>query len=335
MVRLGIIGTGMMAGIIAESCSVAGIRLHSVLSRTDESSEKFALKYGIKPDRRFSKYEDFFCDSDLDAVYIATPTSEKEKLLRQCIEFGKHVLIEKPFPTTHSMQDLLINAVSRNLIWIDAAHYIHAQWYRQFDELLDKHVGIVNKINTSFFWPDQNSGQIKFNPMLEPYGVAGDLGWYPLRLISKFITSGSIKQIRSILLRDKEDAIVDMNIIGHTDTGTTFTASASYIASSVQQRLEISGSKGRLIIDDFVMPYSGSFVYGTLKPDMRIRVEWGMKPLIDNEELRINISEKQHISMLKAFARFIDNPEDPYIKQLQAECMNTMKLIRLIEGLSS
>lgn len=39
MVRLGIIGTGMMACIIAESCSEAGIKLHSVLSRTAASSE--------------------------------------------------------------------------------------------------------------------------------------------------------------------------------------------------------------------------------------------------------------------------------------------------------
>ncbi|EAS3780405.1 Gfo/Idh/MocA family oxidoreductase [Salmonella enterica subsp. diarizonae] len=331
MVRLGIIGTGMMACIIAESCSEAGIKLHSVLSRTTASSEKFCFKYGIAHDRGFTCSKDFFSDDELDVVYIATPTSEKEKLLSLCIEFNKHALIEKPFPSTLSMQALLDKANSRHLVWVDAAHYIHTLWYKMLDDLLNEYVGIVNKIRASFSWPDKNTGQLKFDPVLEPYGVAGDLGWYPLRIISKFIPCRSINRIHTILLRDDNNSNVDMSAIGHTDTGIVFMASASYTDFVVQQKFEISGSKGRLIINDFVMPYSGSFVYGTLQPDMRVHVERGMKPLIDKKEIVINILEKQHITMLKHLSEFINNPDTPQLKQLQSECINTMDLLRLIE----
>lgn len=331
MVRLGIVGTGMMAGIIANSCSDAGVILHSVLSRTNASSEKFGLRHGVSPERRFSSYEQFFSDTELDVVYIATPTSEKEKLLRLCLQSNKHALIEKPFPSTSSMHDLLMNAEFRHLVWLDAAHYIHAPWYRKLDELIDEHVGVVNRIQASFLWPDQNTEQIKFDHTLEPYGVAGDLGWYPLRIISKFISPASISRMKSILLRGENDVITDMHVIGHTDTGTIFTASASYSGSVVQQRFEISGTKGRLIIDDFVMPYSGSFVYGTLKPDMRVHTEWGMIPLVNKKETVISMPEKQHISMLRNVAAFIESPHSPHLRMLQAECLNTLKLMRFTE----
>lgn len=332
MVKLGIVGTGMMAGIIAESCSEAGVKLHSILSRSAASSKKFCLKFGISRNKGFTLREDFFSDDELDVVYIATPTSEKENLLKLCLEFNKHALIEKPFPSTESMKTLLDKASSRHLVWIDATHYIHTLWYKKLDDLLNEYVGSVNKIHASFSWPDKNIGQIKYDPMLEPYGVAGDLGWYPLRIISKFIPCGNINKIHSLLLRDGNNVIVDMSAIGNTDTGIVFMANASYTDFVVQQKCEISGSKGRLIINDFVMPYSGSFVYGTLLQDMRVQVEWGMKPLIDKKEIIINIREKQHISMLKYLAEFIDNPEHPQLKLLQSECMRTMEFIRAIEN---
>ncbi|MFB6328563.1 Gfo/Idh/MocA family protein [Pantoea deleyi] len=330
MVRLGIIGTGMMADIIAQCCVQAGIKLHSVLSRSDTSAREFCRKHRIPEDKAYSSRESFFSDTSLDAVYIATPTSEKESLFNLCIQYKKHSLIEKPLPFTLSMNLLLQEARKNGIVWLDAAHYIHTAWYRRIDELLTEYVGRVNRIQASFFWPDKNSGQIKFNPSLEPYGVMGDLGWYPLRLISKFVHSKHLRSLCSLLSRDDNRAIVSMDITGLTDNGIIFAGQASYRDAVVQQRCEISGDKGRITIHDFVMPYSGSFVYGTLLPCLEVEIESGMKPLLDKKTQVFEIEEKQHISMLKNLTQFIHNPQSVDLATLQGECIETMKLMQTI-----
>jgi len=331
MVRLGIIGTGMMADIIAQSCEKAGIKLHSVLSRRHSLATEFSRKYLIPENKAYSTEEDFFSDSSLDAVYIATPTSEKERLFGLCIQYKKHALIEKPLPCTVSMHSLLHEARKSGIVWLDAAHFIHTVWYRKLDELLTEHVGKVNRVQASFFWPDINTGQIKFDPTLEPQGVMGDLGWYPLRLISRFVTSEHLQSLRTLLSRDDNRAIVSMDVTGHTDSGIIFAGHASYRDAVVQQKCEITGHKGRMTIHDFVMPYSGSFVYGTLLPFLEVEIESGMKPLLDKKTQEFKIDEKQHISMLKSLNHFIHEPESAELTSLQNECIETMKLIQAIE----
>ncbi|MDC9581485.1 Gfo/Idh/MocA family oxidoreductase [Xenorhabdus sp. PR6a] len=334
MINLGIIGTGMMAGIIADSCRSVDINVLAVLSRNILAAHDFCAKHDIPEKKGMINEELFFSDHNLDAVYIATPTSEKERFLRYCLQYNKHALIEKPLPNTASIFELLQEADNKGLVWLDAAHFIHTTWYEMLDSLIMENIGIIDRVEASFFWPDQNKGQIKFNPLLEPDGAMGDLGWYPLRLISKFIPFESITHSSSILLHDNDNAIVEMNVSGHTEDNITFIGVASYRGSVVKQRCEISGTLGRLILNDFVMPYCGSFVYGNLLPSMCIEVEHGMKPLLDREIINISFPERQHVTMLRNFSRFIHSSDSEILKSLQIECRRTMGLSGFIRELS-
>ncbi len=61
------------------------------------SMEKLLLaeKYGIP--KVYGSYAQMMTDSEVDAVYIATPNSLHYENCRMCLEAGKHVLCEKPF----------------------------------------------------------------------------------------------------------------------------------------------------------------------------------------------------------------------------------------------
>ncbi|MFD3249196.1 Gfo/Idh/MocA family protein [Rahnella aquatilis] len=335
MLNLGIIGTGMMAGVICESCRSADINVISVLSRNISTAYEFCNKHGIGEKNGFINAELFFSEQTLDAVYIATPTSEKEQFLRYCLKYNKHALIEKPLPNTLSMFELLQEADTKGLVWLDAAHFIHTSWYKMLDALIIDKVGIVDRVEASFIWPDMNKEHIKFNPLLEPDGVMGDLGWYPLRLISKFVAIERVKQKSFITLLDDRAAIIEMHVSGYTDDDIAFSGTASYRGSVVRQQFEISGNLGRLIINDFVMPYCGSFVYGNLLPDMSIKIEHGMKPLLDSESIKISLPERQHITMLRDFSNYIHKLDVGTLKTLQFECRRTMLLSKLIRENSS
>lgn len=335
MLKLGIVGTGMMAGIIAEACQFAGLNVHSVLSRSQNALNAFCQKFNIPPDRGFCDSSKFFSDPKLDAVYIATPTSTKEELLRICIQYRKHALIEKPFPDSDVFMSLLSESERLGLVWLDAAHYIHNPFHNRLKQEIERYVGPINRICASFIWPDTDRGQIKFSPELEPYGALGDLGWYPARIISEFIDVSQLETISSFLIKNKKGAIIETNATGYTSDNITFTSSASYRGSVCEQSCVISGEKGQLTVNDFVMPYCGSFVYGEMMNEMTIKIAHGLKPLLDKTEKTFVFTERQHITMLKNFSEYTIGCARENLLSHQNVCINTINLLRNIKNTAS
>lgn len=70
-------------------------QLAAVGSRHMDSAKAFSREYDIP--RFYDSYEALVNDSDVEAVYVATPNSLHYENCRLCLEHGKHVLCEKPF----------------------------------------------------------------------------------------------------------------------------------------------------------------------------------------------------------------------------------------------
>ncbi|MEQ1964776.1 Gfo/Idh/MocA family oxidoreductase [Xenorhabdus khoisanae] len=327
MLNLGIIGTGLMANVIAAVCKETDINIYSVLSRTESSARLFCQKYNIEQQNAFSDLDAFFRDVKLEAVYIATPTSVKHKFIAQCLIHKKHVLIEKPLHDMHFFSKFCNKAQELGLVWLDAAHFIHNEWYEQLHSLIETNVGLPSRIDASFFWPDSDNGQIKFNPDLEPDGALGDLGWYPMRLLSSVIGSSRIKYLSGFLRENYRKTIVEFNAIGCSEEGITFSLASTYRGTVARQQCVISGEKGEISMQDFVMPYCGSFVYGKMLPSMSCRHSWGLKPLIDFEEIPFTFSGLQHKSMLQNFHRYTRHVDTEKLYIHQRNALNTLLLM--------
>jgi predicted dehydrogenase len=331
MVRLGIIGTGLMAGVISECAHQGGFRITSVLSRTESKALKFCCEHGLATTCVYSDINSFFRNSEVDAVYIATPTSVKEKFLSLCISYGKHVLIEKPLPQSDTFISLLSKARDKGLIWLDATHFIHNDFYKRIDDIIANYVGRISRIEACFHWPDEDKGQIKFDQRLEPDGALGDLGWYPLRLLSTFINPEDDYWVKCYLRQTVSGTITEATTTGLISDAISFSFSCSYNSSVVRQSCLISGERGEIFVPDFIMPYSGSFVYGSRKNDMIINYRSGYLPLLENESLKISFNEPQHISMLKSFSEYILSGQSEALNFNQSVCIRTIHFLRNVK----
>ncbi|MEK9499210.1 Gfo/Idh/MocA family oxidoreductase [Photorhabdus sp. P32] len=332
MINLGIIGTGLMAKVIAKSCANIGVKVYSVLSRSKNNAESFCSEFCSRKGKGYTVPKAFFEDPGLDAVYIATPSSTKEFYMRLCLEYKKHILVEKPLPSSVFLSEFLELSKERNIIWMDATHFVHNELYNSLPKLIDRHVGKIVRIDSNFFWPSTDYSHIKFNLYLEDKGALGDLGWYPIRMILSLIERKEISKLDSFVLKKETGAIVEFNAIGLTSSNITFSMASSYRGSTTRQEVTISGEKGEISIQDFVMPYCGSFVYGRMLPFLRVKMTSGLKPLVDKEYKKIFLKDLQHHRMVYNFIDFIKGNKDKYIlDELQKKSLDTIRLIETIQ----
>lgn len=112
MVNIGIVGTGGMAGLHAQSFNrIKGCRIAACCDIERSKAGEFASRYGVK--RVYDRAEELFAEPWLDAVSIVTPDSSHKLLAMAAIRAGRHVLCEKPLALNHSDAKAMSNAASK------------------------------------------------------------------------------------------------------------------------------------------------------------------------------------------------------------------------------
>lgn len=182
MVRFGVIGSGWIAEEFVKGTQlVDGLEFAAMYSRTYEKGKAFADKFADVP-----VYTDIneFADSDIDAVYIASPNKLHYEQSRLMLEHGKHVLCEKPITVTpDEFEELSALAAEKKLIYTEAIMMLHLPAKEVLREALTK----IGKITTAHFDFSQLSSKYAalkrgenpniFNPEMKT-GCLRDLGIY-------------------------------------------------------------------------------------------------------------------------------------------------------------
>ncbi len=149
--KWGILGPGSIAHKFAEGLEVLdNAELYAVVSRSTDKAESFGEKYHIK--KRYSNYDDFCNDKDIDIVYIATPHPMHKKFCIMCMEAGKSVLCEKPVAMNERELTEMISCAKKNNVF-----FMEAMWTRflpsivKVRELLrnDK-IGKIKRVTADF-----------------------------------------------------------------------------------------------------------------------------------------------------------------------------------------
>jgi len=100
--RIGILGTGRMAAVMAKAiASMKNETAVAVASRDPEKARAFAEKFDIP--KAYGSYEELCADPEVDLIYIASPHSHHMEHGMLCIHAGKPVLVEKSF-TANAVQ---------------------------------------------------------------------------------------------------------------------------------------------------------------------------------------------------------------------------------------
>ena len=112
-IKWGILGLGKIAHKFASDLkTVSGCELQAVASRNQEKADEFAQIFQAKI--AYDSYEKLAKDSEIEAIYIATPHSLHKELSILCLQHKKAVLCEKAFAMNYNEVSEMIQVAEEN-----------------------------------------------------------------------------------------------------------------------------------------------------------------------------------------------------------------------------
>ena len=184
-----VLGTGVIANEMAVALKKNGKNIYAVGNRTYEKAVAFGEKYGIG--KVYADYNEMFTDPEVDVIYITTPHNTHKKFMRQAIENGKHILVEKSITlNSDELNEMAALAEEKHVIIGEAMTIYHMPIYKKLKELLETGVlGKVNLITMNFgSFKEYDMNNRFFNRNLAG-GAMLDIGVYALSFIRWFMDS--------------------------------------------------------------------------------------------------------------------------------------------------
>ena len=246
-VRVAIMGTGRIAGIMAETLKgVRGATCYAVGSRTKESADRFAQAYGIK--KAYATYEELLADPKVDLVYVATPHSEHYKNVRLCLMNGKNVLCEKAFMLNERQaEDIFKLADEKKLLVVEAMWTRFHPMRAKLDEIIASNViGEPTMLTANLGYNIESKDRIKL-PELGG-GALLDLGVYTLNFAS-MVFGDEVTDIVSMCSFNEHGMDLHDSITLRYKNGKMAVLNASALSIS-DRRGVIYGSKGFIVVDN-------------------------------------------------------------------------------------
>lgn len=124
MLKLGIVGTSVISELMLDAVFQHDkVEPHAIVSRSNENGMMFKEKFNIP--HHYTTIDEAL-QSDIDAVYIASPNALHYAQAKVALLSKKHVLLEKPFTSTvQELQELFELAKQENLILMEAMKTIY------------------------------------------------------------------------------------------------------------------------------------------------------------------------------------------------------------------
>lgn len=140
MLNFGIIGTSWITHDFIKCAHATGKwNLAAVYSRKQESAQEFASKYEGKKIALYTDLDQLVNDSNLQAIYIASPNSLHYEQSKKALEANKHVILEKPSCSKSTELDALFKlSKEKNLFLIEAWRHIQESNFKIFKQSIDK-----------------------------------------------------------------------------------------------------------------------------------------------------------------------------------------------------
>ena len=252
----------------------------AVASRNKEKAQKFIdecnahSSFDPKP-VALGSYEELLKSPDVDAVYIPLPTGMRKEWAIRAAEAGKHVMAEKPVGCDADDAKEIIAACRKNNVqFMDGVMFMHSQRLNKLRDVLNdgQSVGQLRRITSQFSFNGTDEfakSNIRSSGELEPLGCLGDLGWYNIRFSLWVMNYQMPLRVSGRTLTEARRA--DSATPVPTEfSGELFFAggvSAGFYCSFItetQQWANVSGTKGYVDVNDFVVPFYGNEVAFTV-----------------------------------------------------------------------
>lgn len=231
-----------------------------------EECEREAPMGGVV--RAIGSYEELVASPDVDALYIPLPTGIRADWVIEAAKNGKHVVCEKPCAGSAQELRRMIDACrKRKVLFMDGVMFMHSERLDAIRAEM-KNIGQVKRISSAFsFHGDKDfyANNIRVNSAMEPFGCLGDLGWYCIRL-ALWVMGEQLPERVSGRILSEARAKKSPGTVPDSFSGELFfkggVSSSFYcsFAASDEQWAVITGTKGLVRMEDFVLPFYGNEV---------------------------------------------------------------------------
>jgi predicted dehydrogenase len=244
--KWGILGPGGIAKAFAEDLKLLqGHSIAAVGSRSLSNAQSFSDTYG---GTAYGSYEDLVADSQVDAIYVATPHPAHKDNVILALNAGKPVLCEKPFSVNAIDAQQMVDAATKNNVAL-----MEAMWarflphYAKVREIVAS--GVLGPILTIHADHGQRLADRNIPRLVEPELAGGallDLGIYPVSFAHMILGNPTSVTSSAVLTEKGVDAQTSM-IFDYADG-----AQAVLNTTMIEQtpcRAVVAGLNGWLEID--------------------------------------------------------------------------------------
>jgi len=258
-IRWGIIGCGDVTEVKSGPAfqKADHSELVAVMRRNGDLARDYAERHGVP--RWYDQAEDLIRDPCVDAIYIATPPAFHKPYALQAAAAGKPVYVEKPMALNGPECDDMIEACQVAHVPLFVAYYRRAlPRFLKIKELLDSGaIGEVRLVTTLYLRPALSGAQRdpqlnwRIDPKLAGGGLLLDVGSHTLDILDFLL--GPVRSVQGQAsslghLYPAEDTVTGLFTY---ESGVHGVASWCFAAATAEDRIEISGSQGKLSFATF------------------------------------------------------------------------------------
>lgn len=244
-----VLGTGVIANQMAQALQEMGRSLYAVGNRTHEKALDFAKKYGVQ--KVYDQFEEMFTDPEVDVIYLTTPHNTHYGFMKQALENGKHLFVEKSITlNSRELEEMAALAEEKGLVLAEAMTIWHMPLYKKLWSMVESgKLGKVQMITANFgSFKDYDMTNRFFNMNLAG-GALLDIGVYALSITRSFMSSQP-DQILSQMRPAPTGADEQASIILMNGDGQMATLALS-LHSKQPKRTVISCEKGYIEIMEY------------------------------------------------------------------------------------
>ncbi|MGW8481648.1 Gfo/Idh/MocA family protein [Microbacterium sp. NPDC055903] len=244
--RWGILATGGIAASFASDLRTAGLDLVAVGSRSQESADAFAERFGIAA--AHPSYESLVSDPGVDIIYVSTPHPLHIDGARLALEHGKHVLVEKPFTLNRAeAEELRTLARDRGLLLMEAMWTRYLPHMVRIREILaEGALGEIRAVTADHTQRISADPAHRLNALELGGGALLDLGIYPISFIWSVL--GAPETIKAVARLGDTGADAEVATV-MTHAGGTVSTSLSSSRGAGPNAAAIIGTEARIDID--------------------------------------------------------------------------------------
>jgi len=249
----GIIGCGNVTELKSGPAyqKTEGFELTAVMRRDISKAEDYAKRHHIS--KFYGNADELINDSQIDAIYIATPPDSHEYYALKVAEAGKICCIEKPMAPTYQACVSINKAFQNKKLPLFVAYYRRSlPRFSQIKSWIDSNkIGEIRHINWHLSKPANNIDLSKTynwrtDAKIAPAGYFDDLASHGLDLFTFLL--GDISQANGIAINQQGLYSAMDGVTGNWlhNSGITGSGSWNFGTENREDQVKIYGSKGKI-----------------------------------------------------------------------------------------